>query len=299
MLIQFGYRDVEFPGKQLGELRASNELLNDMAALRERMDRDGYLLLRGLIDRDKVLQARRTVLEYMAKHQALTPDEPILEGVMPLGGKSVQLMGFKGISHHPHVLAVLESDELFTFFADYFGEPALTFKYKWLRGVGNEKYTGAHYDIVYMGRGSERLHTVWLPFADIPLEQGCLAMCVGSHNSPDFERLRQTYGRIDVDRDLLEGWFTKDPLEITEKFGGVWQTTNFYAGDIIFFGMYTMHASTTNTTNRFRLSCDIRFQPASDPVDKRWGGDHPIGYIAGKPGIPLRTMDDARAEWGI
>jgi ectoine hydroxylase-related dioxygenase (phytanoyl-CoA dioxygenase family) len=296
MLIQFGYRQVEYPSEQMGELVSSNDLLADVTALRERMDRDGYLLLRNLIDRDKVLQARRTVLQYMADHQALTPGEPLLEGVMPAGGRSVQLMGFKGISHHPDVLAVVESEELFSFFAQYFGEPALTFTYKWLRGVGNEKYTGAHYDVVYMGRGSENLHTVWIPFGDTPVEHGTLAVCAGSHNSPNFARLRQTYGRIDVDRDLHEGWFSKDPMEIVEKFGGGWQTSNFIAGDVILFGMYTMHASTTNVTNRFRLSCDVRFQPAGDPMDERWGGKNPIGYVTDKP---IHTMADSRAKWEL
>ena len=295
-MIQFGYREVEYPSDQLGELRSSNDLLGNATALGERMHRDGYLLFRNLIDRDKVMKARGTVLQYMAERQVLTPGEPLLEGVMPAGGRSVHLMGFKGISHHQDILAVLESEELFAFFSNYFGEPAVTFTYKWLRGVGNDKYTGAHYDIVYMGRGSENLHTVWIPFGDTPVEHGTLAVCVGSHNSPDFERLRQTYGRIDVDRDLHEGWFTKDPMEIVEKFGGVWQTTDFKAGDVILFGMYTMHASTTNVTNRFRLSCDVRFQPVSDPVDERWGGKDPIGYIADQP---IQTMADSRAKWGL
>jgi len=30
--------------------------------------------------------------------------------------------------------------------------------------------------------------------------------------------------------------------------------------------------STTNTTDRFRISCDTRWQPASDPIDERWQG---------------------------
>jgi len=296
--IRFGYRDVEYPGQALGELRASNDLLGDMAALHARMGTDGYLLLRHFIPRQKVARARQTVLNYMHEQQALTPGEPILEGVMPRGGRGVRLMGSSGISYHPDVLAVLEAEELFAFFESYLGEPALTFKYKWLRGVGNEQYTGAHCDIVYMGLGSQNLCTVWIPFGDIPVEQGTLAMCVGSHNAPEFEKIRQTYGRMDVDRDLVEGWFTRDPMEIVEKVGGRWQTTGYQMGDVMIFGMYTMHASTTNLTNRFRLSCDVRFQPASDPVDKRWGGDEVIGHTAlGK--IPLQTIEEARAVWGV
>ncbi|MCB9158861.1 MAG: phytanoyl-CoA dioxygenase family protein [Caldilineaceae bacterium] len=295
MNIRFGYRTVDYPSVDIGELPDSSALLGDVAALHARMDEDGYLLLRGLIDRETVLTARRTILEHMRVHEALTPDTPLLDGVMPPGGRSVPMMGNKGIAHHPDVLAVLENPVLFDFFAAYFGEPATTFHYKWLRGVGNEGYTGAHMDTVYMGRGSDRLHTVWIPFGDIPVEQGTLAMCVGSNRLDGFARVRATYGRMDVDRDGIEGWFSKDPMEIVEVFGGHWLTGDFRAGDVMIFGMHTMHASTTNLTDRFRLSCDVRFQPASDPVDERWikdGSGH-------KPTATVRPIEDARVEWGV
>ena len=298
MQIRFGYRELNYPSAELGELRDSNALLGHAPALHARMAEDGYLLLRGLIDRDKVLQARSTVMAHMAAQEALTPGTPVLEGVMPKGGRSVPMMGRKGIAHHADMLAVLEGDELYNFFATYFGEPALTFNYKWLRAVGNEQYTGAHYDYVYMGQGSPNLHTVWIPFGDAEVHQGTLAMCVGSHRLPAFEKLKQTYGRMDVDRDHTEGWFTKDPMEIVEKFGGQWATTSYRAGDVILFGMHTMHASTTNLTNRFRLSCDIRFQPASEPADKRWVGEEGTGHTA--HGVTqLRTIEEARVAWGV
>lgn len=298
MNIRFGHRELSYPSAELGELRDSNDLLRNPAALHARMAEDGYLLLRGLIDRAKVLQARATVFEYMAANQAFTPDTPLLEGVMPKGGRSVPMMGRKGIAHDPAVMAVLEGDELFTFFQSYFGEPALSFTYKWLRAVGNEQYTGAHYDYVYMGQGSPNLHTVWIPFGDTPVDQGTLAMCVGSNHLASFARIRQTYGQMDVDRDNVEGWFTRDPMEIVEKFGGQWATTEFHAGDMICFGMHTMHASTTNLTNRFRLSCDVRFQPVSEPTDKRWIGDNAPGHTAyGQQ--TQRTMQEVRHEWGV
>ena len=295
--LRFGYREMTFPSAELGELRDSSPLLGNRTALHSRMQEDGYLLLRGLFNRETVLQARQTVLEHMAQQEALTPGTAILEGVMPKGGRGVPMMGRRGIAHHPDVLAVLEGPEIFDFFNTFFGEPTLTFNYKWLRAVGNEQYTGAHYDFVYMGQGSPNLHTVWFPLGDIPVTQGTLAMCVGSHNLPSFEKLRNTYGRMDVDRDRVEGWFTKDPMEIVETFGGQWLTSEFYAGDVILFGMHIMHASTTNLTNRFRLSCDVRFQPAGEPADKRWVGDGTGHPVHGKE--PLRPMEEIRAEWGV
>ena len=83
MKIRFGYRDLEFPSAELGQLRDSQDLLGDAPSLRQRLLEDGYLLLRGLIDRDSVMAGRKTILEHMRTQQALVPDTPVLEGVMP------------------------------------------------------------------------------------------------------------------------------------------------------------------------------------------------------------------------
>ncbi len=294
MKVRFGFRDIAFPSSELGQLRASNDLLGDVPSLWRRMDEDGYLLLRGLIERETIMSAREVLLLHMQEQQALLPDTPVLEGVMPQGGRSVRMMGGKGVAHHPAVLAVLENPALFALFERLFREPALTFPFKWLRAIGNEEYTGAHFDFVYMGRGSRNLYTAWIPFGDLAIRQGTLAICRGSHKLASFARIRDTYGKMDVDRDGVEGWFEQDPLKIVERFGGQWQGSDYGAGDVIIFGMHTMHASTTNLTNRFRLSCDVRYQPAGDPVDERWkrgGGGH---Y-----GEARRDMESARAEWGL
>ena len=49
-----------------------------------------------------------------------------------------------------------------------------------------------------------------------------------------------------------------------------WQTSDFLAGDVVIFGMGLVHASTANLTDRVRMSCDVRWQPAADPVDDRY-----------------------------
>jgi ectoine hydroxylase-related dioxygenase (phytanoyl-CoA dioxygenase family) len=87
-------------------------------------------------------------------------------------------------------------------------------------------------------------------------------------------------------------------MELAERFGGQWATTSYRMGDVITFGMYTMHASTTNLTNRFRLSCDVRFQPESEDVDPRWVGERPVAH--GTYGQqPLKPIAVAREEWGL
>lgn len=298
MKVQFGESIMEYPSAVFGDLTDSSPLLGDREALRQRFNQDGYLYLPGLIDPKKVTAARRRVLEYMADNETLVPDKPVIDGVMPKGGKTVNLMGPNPVTRDPEVLRALESEELFEFFGSFYGEEPMTFDYKWLRAVGNEKFTGSHFDVVYMGRGSTNVNTVWIPLGDIPVEHGTLAICEGSHRSDRFKRVRETYGRMDVDRDNVQGWFSDNPEEILEKFGGRWLTAHFKPGDILTFGLFTLHASTTNTTDRFRLSCDVRFQPKSEPADDRWIGANPKGHYAwGK--TPSITMEDARARWGV
>lgn len=256
------------------------------ALLKERLSADGYLLLRGLLDRGTVLRARTTVLDYL--------DCPSVT--------SRRMEGRSGIAVHPDVTAVTEAPELWELFESHIFEkkqPALTFSYKWLRAVKPGGYTGVHWDNVYMGLGeTNQLYTVWIPLGDIGVEGGTLAICPGTHCLPSFGRLRQTYGTMDVDRDKVAGWFTEDPMEVVELFGSRWLTENFRMGDVLIFGMHTLHASTTNLTDRVRLSCDVRFQPKDDKADSRWVGSECIGHTShGK--VKLQPMAEARMQWGL
>jgi hypothetical protein len=299
MKVQFASCRMEYPGPELGELRDSNALREDRAALEGRLAEDGYLFFRGFLDRRAVLEARARILSFMDEKGALAAGTPLLSGLLPAGGRGVNMLGRKEITHDPAVLAVLDGPELHGFFRELYQGQARTFDYKWLRAVGNGSFTGCHFDVVYMGRGSERLHTVWIPLEDIPVEKGTLAMCKGSHRLDSFARLRETYGGMDVDRDLVDGWFSDDPREILSKFGGTWETTSYRAGDIITFGLWTMHASTTNTTGAWRVSCDIRYQPASEPADPRWVGDRPPGHSAAWMEGKGTPMAEARRNWGV
>lgn len=301
MKVKFCKTEVEFPGEMLGELRDSGDLIDDMNALKTRIREDGYLLLRNFIDPEIVLKARGAIVKYLDENHALVTGEPLLEAVMPRSGREVRMTGQAAITHQPDTLALFENQKLFDFFRRFFDEDATTFDYKWLRAVGNENFTGCHYDVVYMGRGSQRVHTVWLPIGEIPVSQGTLAICKGSHDLESFAKLRNTYGGLDVDRDMVsDGWFSTDPFEITGKFGGRWLTTDFHPGDVLIFGLFTMHASTTNLTSRFRISCDIRFQPAAEKMDDRWAGKKPVGHYAwGKDQRKERPISDLRKEWGL
>lgn len=65
-----------------------------------------------------------------------------------------------------------------------------------------------------------------------------------------FQRFQDTYGNLDVEAAQLQGtgWFTEDPWEITTKFGGVWKTANYRAGDVLVFTLrYLPHPTSDKT----------------------------------------------------
>ena len=124
---------------------------------------------------------------------------------------------------------------------------------------------------------------------DVPLADGPLVILAGSHR---IKELQATYGALDVDRDgvmgktdvqYAGGWLTKDVGDVQRRFGGRWLTAEFEPGDLLLFGMFTLHCSLDNRSpeNRIRLSTDSRYQLASEPVDERWIGDEPFGHGMG------------------
>lgn len=295
-IARLGTTDLAFPSAQLGAMADHTSYRNDVQALRQGLADAGYLRLRGLIPAEKVLAARCAVAQFLAAEGHVSA----VSGAGPLRGKPGRLMGNADITHHPAVLAVLEGSELQGFLANLLGEPVRTYDYKWLRAVPPQGSTGVHLDRVYMGRGSDRVLTCWLPFGDIPVELGTLAVLEGSHRAESLAPVRATYGRMDVDRDRIEGWFDQDPLAVSSRYGGRWLTADFAPGDVVVQGLDLLHASTVNLRDELRLSCDIRWQPATEAIDERWVGERPKGHYAwhSEPD-KVTSMATMRERWAV
>lgn len=295
MKLMMGQDELELGSKYLSTLRDANDLIDDMDAIHRRMDEDGYLLIRGLQNTEKVKAARQVVLDNLKANDQLDLDQPADIGVAAPGKKGRFLGGAKQVTHTPEFLSVVESPEIMKFFEGFLDGPVLTYDYKWLRAVGPGDNTGAHYDVVYMGRGTKSLYTVWTPLGEVSYDMGPLVILVGSHQ---FDAVKETYGKMDVDRDHVTGHFTNEPIDMVNQYGGQWQTSEFHPGDVIIMGIYTMHGSLNNLTNRYRISTDTRYQLETEPVDERWIGKDPIAHYAWTEGETV-SMEEARKQWGV
>lgn len=325
-VVRLGDADVVFPSADLAQIEDSSPLLllgDGGAALRARLAADGFVLLRGALGAAPVLAARAAVLAALHARGDVLLRAPSCE-LLPEGAGAAPLPNLEGctpLTTSPALRGVLEGAALRRAVAAALGEDAhalATFDYKWLRAVGRRTFTGVHCDRVYMGRGSRRLLTAWVPLEEAaPLELGGLAMCRGSHAAPGLARLRATYGALDTEAEPRfegSGWLTTDPRDITRRAPGAvqWVAGDYAAGDVILFGMDTLHMSTANLTGRVRLSCDVRWQPAADPIDGRYVGT--MAELAEKAAQRKRggaharddgqsagvvTMADLRARWGL
>ncbi|MBV7330200.1 phytanoyl-CoA dioxygenase family protein [Chloroflexi bacterium TSY] len=294
--LTFRHQAIETESNAFGELRASNDRLDDVEELRRRFDRDGYLYLPGLLNQVELLAARHEMLIRLDKKGYLNPAHPLMEGIargeLTASAMFMSELGIKNVPLHK----VLYDGPMIAFYERFLGGPVRHFDYTWCR-VKSSSIDGAtkpHCDIVFMGRGTKQLYTSWTPLSDVPKEMGGLMILENSHKQ---EQIKSTYGQLDVDAyctnypDAAEiksgqkrwqrvggGTYSNDAIVLRRELGSRWLTTDYQLGDLLIFGMYTMHASLDNQTNRLRLSTDTRYQLASEPVDERWIGENPIAH---------------------
>lgn len=266
-------------------------------SLRGQIEEHGYLLLRGLLDPVKVLAARSRVLEQLDAAGQLDPGAPLMEGKFRPGADIYYFRPELAQKNNAELQELLYAPdgELMQFFARFLGGEVLHYDFTWLRCITKGPGTQSHCDIVYMGRGTRRLYTAWVPLGRADFETGGLYVLEGSHKN---ERLQRTYGSRDVDSYCENrpddkalksygnnGWLSDDPNKIRRQLGNRWLVAEYEPGDTVVFCMDLVHGGLDNHSDRLRLSSDSRYQLASEPVDERWVGENPPGHsAAGKRG---------------
>jgi len=275
--------ELETDVHSFGWLEDSSTIRHDAEALQQRMEENGYLYIKGFFNRDLILEARKALLKTLEAGEIFEPGHPLLDGILKKGVNPY----FNGTAwkNQPTVNRVVFGPEVHEFYSRFLGGTIRHFDFIWLRTMGFGHGTPPHCDIVYMGRGTHRLYTAWIPYGEVPLEVGGLMILEKSHLQAD--RIKK-YLESDVDTNCTNiprqvglknsGALTNNPVSLRQKFGGRWLTSEFQPGDLLTFRMDTIHASIDNTTQRLRLSTDTRYQRSDDPVDERWVGENPIGH---------------------
>ncbi len=275
-----------------GWLRPSDGIRGDFAALRARLAEDGYLYLPGFWSRRKVAATRHRILGQLREMGFLKAGVPWEEGVYdPENPPPAMARAHPLDQKDPVLLDLLFGMETMEFYEGLFGGPSAHFDFTWFRTKGTGMGSDVHCDIVYMGRGTKNLLTMWTPLGDIDPRMGGLTILEHSHRKSELlggylDRDVDTYcsNREDAESHARgeKGWngsLSKNPEAIRARFESRWLTSpEFRMGDALIFGMSVVHGSLDNQTDRIRLSVDNRYQLASEPIDPRWVGETVIGH---------------------
>ncbi len=287
--------------QHFGALRESQDILLDPDQLRQRMDDDGYLFFRGMLDSSEVLAAREEILlkfavigEVDAKHPI---DDAIHSRSDAIGMVNLRAftqsvrdgLAYRRIIDHPRILS---------FYADLLGGPARSYDFRWPRFVRPGEGCGIHCDGPYMNRGTDRVFSSWIPLGRVKREEGALMILEkGDHH----DQLLQNYFAKDADKDNIE-WLSTNPVALQKKFGTRWLSADFEPGDVLCFTMQTVHGALDNLSpvGRCRLSSDSRYQLVSEPMDERWNGSRPEAHGYDKvffPGLGQWKNKEFKDEW--
>ena len=283
----------------------STPLLGNPAALRERMDRDGFFYFRHLLPSAAVLDLRRQILLVCQKYGWLAPGAELMDGIADPAVEGIEvacqvgvthaayediyrLEAFHRLAHHAAILGVM---------GDLMGETVLTHPRHIARMMFPTKVnapTPPHQDHVFI-QGSKTVFTCWLPLGDFSEALGGLRVMRGSHNLGVLPlRAAEGAGNRTV---ILDGLDQE------------WCHGDFEAGDALVFHSLAVHRAVPNTLkDRLRLSVDYRYQAISLPIEARsllthcsvlpwddvysaWPGADDLKYYWRKYQLDMREFD--------
>ena len=268
------------PDERVGELRDSSAEAGDAAALARRLADDGYVFLRGALDVGEVRAARAEVLERLVEVGEIRP--PAAEGIATGQSRRAESVGdlgafWKSVSEGPALRRVTHGARLHALLARIAGAPVRAHDYLFLRAapVGRDDRAPLRLPVL-RARHRARLHELGAAGRRSATD-GPLVIVEGSHRFADlhdgvrgFDVVYDTSRKAQLATDFAEFAASRDCRLLT---------ADFRAGDVCVFGMFTLHGSLDNHSaiGRVRLSCDVRYQPAAEPIDPRYFGPNPGG----------------------
>lgn len=253
--------------------------------LQQQLKQDGYVFLKGFLDRREVLDFRAYVFSALSDAGILQPGTDPGEGLFSGSDVAdtsrrrlmevVRSAAFESFCLHPRIWRFMDA---------FLEGHSYLHKRKVLRHTfpGGSKSTPAHYDLVYLRGGTDRVVTAWIPIGDVPVEMGGLVYLEGSHAVGRQMEQEFNEGAGDLapeerinayNKKMKAGGMVSDDLpDLAERFDTRWLIANYEAGDMLLHSPYMIHAATGNTSGegRIRLSTDIRYQNVRDEVDVRW-----------------------------
>lgn len=267
----------------------STPLLNaaDFDSLRQRGAEEGYLFFRGVLPREAINEVRKDMLAIVEQYGWRQREQDELGGLLNLNALNQvpddeirsdigvthgayhdvqKLQSFHALPHHPSLLAL---------FSGLFGDKVLVHPRHIARMITSHPimHPTPHHQDFPLVQGSHNTWTCWFPLGDCPRSMGSLTVLRESHKE-GYIPIRRAKGAGGIAVQFCPG--TK-----------IWAEGDFSLGDLLTFPCFTVHrALPSRQRDQIRLSMDVRYQPASEDVERK----------SLLPHCPL-SWDEIYAEW--
>ena len=250
--------EAESPGSEMitpEPMYEANELLNDAAAVRARLEADGYLFFRNIIPVERLLELRNQITTILAEQRwiedgaqrmrAKAISRPRREGqpkFFRVHDRIIKLEALHSLAHDAQLMKLMRL---------VLGETAFPHPLCITRLIfpdSSELSTPPHQDYPN-NQGTPNLTAAWIPLGDVSMEDGSLAIKEGSHK----------FGVLPLDFHLGAG--NRQAVLSDEINACRWVGADFKSGDIVLFPALTIHRALDNRNlETMRLSVDFRFQ---------------------------------------
>jgi hypothetical protein len=299
--IHLGTGSLPVDGVHITPMIPCNHIYTKPALLRQQLDQDGYLYVKGLVPRDACRLAYADVCKQLHHNKWWCEEtEKIIErrdgfffgAPAPLPVPSASAPPEAKSGAHALLPRYLEPGPLpppLTPFhltdritlacfgpsinacvRQIFGGAADCLNYNTLDIAAPAERHGFYMPAVFMNQGTKLVLTVWLCLHDMPLNVGGIACCRGSNSSEAFKRVRETYGQHDVEAGDVrgDGCITHDPADAWNLGNGECPiaTGSFEPGDAVITTVYTLQSFATNMSSQWRVGAQSRWVMAGDDV---------------------------------
>ncbi len=257
------------PTRVISGFTDSSDLLDNPEQLQARAAEDGYLFFRNFLPGESLLELRRQIVDILDRHgwikkgtdpmEAQADREAIARsdaedrslyaiGVTAAAYREIQSLElFHRLPHHPKLISLYQS---------LLGEAVLPHPRHIARVLlPSPSYapTPPHQDYIYI-QGTHNFWTLWFPLGDCPVELGGLSVLKGSHREPVLD-VFEARGAGGKESNLCGKDYT-------------WVQDDYALGDILTFPSHMVHRGLpTQQPDRIRISLDIRYQSAHEPID--------------------------------
>ncbi|WP_329486614.1 phytanoyl-CoA dioxygenase family protein [Kitasatospora sp. NBC_01246] len=223
--------------------------VTDLAALAEQYAENGYVLVKGLLDRAEAAELRRGAHRLLAALD--TGEDPTWGAAAVLaGGRPTRIQHLHDAQFHSAAFSRLLVDERFTSVAAaVLGGPNVQLHHTklFVKPPENGSPFPPHQDHPFFPHTHHRVAAAIFHLDDAPEERGCVRIVPGSHRLGPLEHVEEGSHHLPQ---VPSASALPLPAE---------------AGDVLFFSYLTIHASGVNTSEEARTTWLVQFRDPADP----------------------------------